>query len=393
MRAKNKPSKKKSQMFSIDLILALMIFIFILMAIAWVWDFSTQKMSLSESRNNMNLLSTYTLSSLIETPGSPTNWHLLSDEDFNETNVESLGFTKTSLSAWELDKKKIQRLYELNQSNYETIKKLLGLRGPGYDFCLKIEKVGGFVLPGFLDGENIAYTYANGDPQEGNESHFGLRQYLIDNDVPFTDYEEEWEALIENIDDYDVLIFEDPQLRVSDLTQEQQDALENWVIGGGIYFQKQFGRIIELFNVTINNLGASEVGTVIALNGMLANVEVGDKVDISAGYRINKQGPITKLVQHDSSEHMLIGYWDYGEGRVYYLPDTEGEVYNLTGGLMYNNTRILLDLPQNKAQLIIGLEPESNASNIVVVSRLGLIDNDYMNISLTLWEHCTGVCT
>ena len=89
---------------------------------------------------------------------------------------------------------------------------------------------------------------------------------------------------------------------------------------------------------------------------------------------------------------MLVGYWDYGNGRVYYFPDTEGEIYNLTGGIMYNNTRVLLDLPQNRPHLIFGKLPLANASNIVVVNRIATVGERYVNLSLSLWEQCTGVC-
>lgn len=381
----------KSQMFSIDLMISLVFFVIILLSIAWAWEFSREKMSLAERRNNMNLLAMFSLSALIETPGNPTNWSDLENDDFDESTMKSLGFASSAISPWILDHDKIQKLFELRQTKYETIKNLLGLRGPGYEFNIKVQMVGGFLIPGFLGAKKIAYTYADGDPLEGNESSFGIRQYLIDNNVHFENYEDDWQTLISEIDNYDGIVFEDPQLRENDLTQEQLDTLENWVINGGVYLQKQFGRLIELFNVTTNNV-AHEWGTVIALDSMLANVEINDSIYVIEGYRISKQGPLTQLVQHDTSGHMLMGYWDYGEGRVYYLPDTEGEVYNLTGGIIYNNTRILLDLPQNKAQLIIGLEPEANASNIIVVNRLAMTENAYMNISLTLWERCTGVC-
>lgn len=379
-------------MFSADIVIALMIFIFILMSIAWVWDFSTEKIRLDERRNNMNLISMQSLTSLIQTRGEPADWHFLPEEEFNASNVASLGLVGTTLSAWELDEYKIKKLYEYNQTKYETVKEMLGLRGSGYDFSIKLSKVGGFILPGFLGDKKIAYTYADGDPLEGNESNFGIRQYLIDSNIPFVNYDEDWQSLLNDIDNYDALVFEDPQLRVSDLSAEQQQILENWVIDGGTYLQKQFGRIIELFNVTTNNV-AHEWGTVIAIDGMLANVVVGDSVYVIEGYRISKQGPITKLVHHDSSEHMLVGYWNYGEGRVYYFPDTEGQIYNLTGGIMYNNTRVLLNLPQNKPTLVFGKEPLANASNIVVVSRLATVGQFYVNVSLTLWEHCTWRCT
>ena len=86
-------------------------------------------------------------------------------------------------------------------------------------------------------------------------------------------------------------------------------------------------------------------------------------------------------------------YWDYGDGRVYYFPDTEGTVYNLTGGIIYNNTRVLLDLPQNKKSLTIGLEPNSEAVNIIVSNRIATINGDHVNLSLTVWDRCWSRCT
>lgn len=395
LRINKKRGNKKAQIFSIDLIIALITFIIIMVGIAWVWESSREKINLNEQENDMNLISIFALSSLIETPGNPPNWDEFDDADFDENNVASLGFAYNSLSPWMLDEDKMLRLHELDELNstqYETMKKILGLRGASYEFNIRIEKDTGFHIPGFLAGKKIAYSYGEGDPEEGNESHYGIRQFLIDNNVDFADYEDDWETLLEEIDNYDVVIWEDPQLVENDLTAEQQTIFKNWVTGGGIYLQKQFGRVIEMFDVTTNNV-AHEWGTVIALDEMISNVEIGDKIYVIEGYRISKQGNITELVRHDSSEHVLMGHWNYGSGIVYYFPDTEGIVYNITGDPIYNNTRILLDLPVNRQDLIIGLEPDENATNIIISERVAAIEDEYVKLTLTLWERCWRMCS
>lgn len=383
--------KKKAQIFSVDLIVALITFIIIMIGIAWVWESSREKINLNEQENDMNLISIFALSSLIETPGNPSDWELIDDADFDENNIGSLGFAQDSISPWNLNYDKILKLYDLREVEYETMKKILGMRGAGYEFNIKLEKDTGFHIPGFLGGKDIAYSYGDGDPEEGNESHYGIRQFLIDNNVDFVDYEDDWETLLLEIDNYDCVILENPELVENDLTVEQQDIFKNWVSDGGIYLQKQFGRIIEMFDVTINDL-AHEWGTVIALDEMISNVEIGDKVYVIEGYRISKQGNITELVRHDSSEHVLMGHWDYGDGIVYYFPDTEGIVYNISGDPIYNNTRILLDLPTNRQNIVIGLEPDENATNIIVSERIASIEDESVDLKLTLWERCWRRC-
>jgi hypothetical protein len=125
----------KSQVFSTDLIVAVIVFTFILITSAWFWDATKEKMHLSETRNDLELIAHNAVSVLINTVGDPPNWHNIT---FNESNVYSIGIGKNR--PWFIDLNKATRLQELNSTDYETLKKILGVRGPFYEFYLNISK-------------------------------------------------------------------------------------------------------------------------------------------------------------------------------------------------------------------------------------------------------------
>ena len=125
----------KSQIFSTDLVVAVIVFTFILITSAWFWDATKEKMHLSESRNDLELITHNAVSVLINTVGDPPNWHRI---EFNDSSVYSLGIGKNR--PWFLDVNKASRLGELNSTDYELIKRMLGIRGANYEFFLNISK-------------------------------------------------------------------------------------------------------------------------------------------------------------------------------------------------------------------------------------------------------------
>lgn len=133
-----KGAGKKAQMFSADMLFAIVIFVIILIGIIWLGNFLNEKVRYNENRRNMAIMASYAVSGLIETYGSPADWQNLSDEGFNETNVLSLGLADEDKGRWELDYEKLERLGELGPQKYDTLKKLLGLRGADYEFQLLI---------------------------------------------------------------------------------------------------------------------------------------------------------------------------------------------------------------------------------------------------------------
>lgn len=143
--------KNKAQFFSVDITVAILVFISILIASSLYWDYSTEKIKLAEKRGNIQLAAKNVLSNLIETEGNPSNWHNISENDFNTTTVDSIGLAKsysynnsninnralglTKYGAWVLDKDKIYALYN-RTSKYEDVKKILGISH--YEYELKI---------------------------------------------------------------------------------------------------------------------------------------------------------------------------------------------------------------------------------------------------------------
>jgi hypothetical protein len=127
--------RKNGQIFSSDLVIAVTVFIFILITSAWFWDTTKEKIHMTEVRNDIELISRNSVAVLVNTVGDPPNWH---DIAFTDENIYSIGISKNR--PWLFDEDKVRRLDELNTTDYELIKRILGVRGAGYEFFLNISK-------------------------------------------------------------------------------------------------------------------------------------------------------------------------------------------------------------------------------------------------------------
>ena len=154
-------NNKRGQIFSLDLIIAMLMFIVVIILIFQILDYSNNKIGLEESANDISIIAGNAISSLTETEGNPNNWSLISLNDFNESNVFSLGLAKNSnfnnqdssvkgksMSSNNngyivLDKNKISRLSSLNNTKYNEIRNILGIKGPGYEFLLSVKNWNG----------------------------------------------------------------------------------------------------------------------------------------------------------------------------------------------------------------------------------------------------------
>lgn len=123
------PLKKKAQFSSIDLVMAIFIFMLIIVALFYNYDSLGKKVSSTELEQDMGLILTYATESLISTDGLPTNWNLVSD--FNTSSVYALGLAN---SPNVLSEDKINFLISINDTDYEDVKTILGVLGPGYEF-------------------------------------------------------------------------------------------------------------------------------------------------------------------------------------------------------------------------------------------------------------------
>lgn len=112
-------TKQKGQFFSLDLIVASITFLMIILLSLSTLNQTNQTILLAEEENNRNEVSLNIAKQLLATPGSPANWENFTDLN----NVFSIGIVNTKN---EIDFKKMEKLSDLNLTNYIAAKKTLG---------------------------------------------------------------------------------------------------------------------------------------------------------------------------------------------------------------------------------------------------------------------------
>jgi len=170
------------------------IFVFVLLSSVYAWDYASTKMTEKEERIDLEILARDAITALILTPGIPSNWSSINDENFNRTFVLALGLAENiTLSGKDsatraatagsthrgsriLDPSKVARLVELNNDTYYPLfKELLGIRGSGYEFGLNIN---------VWNGTGYGPRYAIGrEPFDDASNIVGIYRYgLLDGD-------------------------------------------------------------------------------------------------------------------------------------------------------------------------------------------------------------------
>jgi hypothetical protein len=149
----------KGQVFLFDIIVSISVFILIFLEFAAAWDNTLENVFLKKDISSLDFAARNAFSSILENSGNPTNWTSFSDSDFNETNVASIGLAKISKSSdtslkdsslglgnydsFQIDYSKLARLSQLNATKYETIKNILGIYGPNFEFLFTVKSWNG----------------------------------------------------------------------------------------------------------------------------------------------------------------------------------------------------------------------------------------------------------
>ncbi|MFH1399854.1 MAG: hypothetical protein ABIG95_07160 [Candidatus Woesearchaeota archaeon] len=372
----------KSQIFSLDMIFAVIVFLLVFTTTIFAWDELQKKWQLQQTRDDMESIAENVAQTLLTTPGQPANWEEL---QISSSNISSIGIAS---SPHLLSTDKISELESVYPTKYEEIKKILGIRGAGYQFQIKvIYDPGDYTLLG--SHPVIAYTYANSDggPEEGDAANFGIRSYLDENEIEYTNYYANWQKLISEIWDYNVVIMEDPWIDDSSLSTAQKNTLKDWVADGNMYIQKEQGTIIKVFGIKINRLGEGDFGIVVALDRILYRVDIGDEIKCIEGYRLSKgQGGLVTLVEHTSG-HVLMGYVNYTLGQVIYLCDTQGQAFFNTSRIeQYDNVRYIINFGGGLATIKVGDNPV-NATLLVREERVAMLDNNLpARLIVKIWK-------
>ncbi len=131
---------RMAQLFSIDLVFAMLAFSALIGAFLLINSKVTSRIEEASIENSLSADSRRALQTLLTTGGSPSNWTL----EENVSRIFSIGMAS---SRFLVDSGKLARLEELNSSNYSTIKSLLGISKPGYEFELSVKYANGTTAP------------------------------------------------------------------------------------------------------------------------------------------------------------------------------------------------------------------------------------------------------
>lgn len=122
----------RAQMHSVDAMIALSLFILIFLSAVAIWDHNRFSLKQNEERNDLEIISRYALESLAGTTGIPLDWN---KKGIDAIGTKSLGLL--SKNHMHIDLEKLDCLILNNATSYEDYKKILGIRGAGYEFFLE----------------------------------------------------------------------------------------------------------------------------------------------------------------------------------------------------------------------------------------------------------------
>ena len=154
-----KTLETRGQFFSVDMLIAVVIFGIILISFFSINQYVNRHINNEERKNDLFAIAAYASSSLVETPGNPGEWYTYSNEDIEEgkdkKKVHSLGLSR-NIDGWNLQQEKIDKMVALNES-YDSLKNLLGVKGPGYELFVNVSYSGGQHIAGVFPNkaENI----------------------------------------------------------------------------------------------------------------------------------------------------------------------------------------------------------------------------------------------
>ncbi len=92
-----------------------------------------------------------------------------------------------------------------------------------------------------------------------------------------------------------------------------------------------------------------------------------------------------------------LGAWQLDSGKVYRLEElypSRYETLKMLVGLRGADYEFQLRIsPEGMIPVSVGLLPELNSSNVIVVERHALLNGSYTNITLLFWERCRRGCS
>jgi hypothetical protein len=310
----------KSQAFYTDFIIAIMIFSVILT----IYFLYTSNLSKQDEGLLDDLLTdSESIAYSLTTGGFPNNW--------DENNIVRMGLTNNDQII------NPSLLLESSKINYNKTKRLLGTT---HDFFTYFENKDGQIITFGGDyGIGSDQAYVNSSLRMAYYSHQNgdseMKDFMTEIGADIYWKKEEGEVLMNNIDDYDLILLEDchcDQIKNIDAFQ----TVEDWVFAGGLallseHYNNDFPN--SDMGVTKTKHGGNKEALVINTDSLL-NLQIDEIIDFDQDLIALVDDPANEdaidfvmIANWTENTHTsvqgkgAIARWGFGEGDVYYFPD------------------------------------------------------------------------
>ncbi len=404
----------KGQVFSADLILAMGVFLILLGFCFLIWNGMVSSADLNVNREKSYEKTYQILDTFVRSPGIPSNW--------NEDNKPStIGLAKNDRMLD--DEKVIDMLFDIDEGN---ITEALDIQGFNYSLYIlssvneakvisKWERIADYYRldpPDPLDTEPCCGTSYNPTPCTGTD--ISLCRYITTEitDAEFTLYDPadsgqdqsltELNNLLDDLHEYDAIVFEDTDLRQSDFGGRENELIE-WVEdGGSIVVTGDCPFVSDLFGISEAGRGDA-VGEIVHLGNpqILMDVEVGwcyeanykgSKLDEGSCSLPGDSSPGTchdfiGLIQRASDEYYALqaNYGDNG-GMIYAMVSPYGDVYDSCGGnFIQSGYNIATRIFRSELRLS-GAHPVNATEFATVAQRFAVLEGTPVLVEFYIWR-------
>ncbi|MBI5159303.1 hypothetical protein HY992_04240 [Candidatus Micrarchaeota archaeon] len=374
----------KGQFFSIDFVLALALFSLVVLSIAFAWEDVRAQASDFQAHAKIYSTAEAVSDSLVRSKGFPANW--------SAGDVQSIGLAS---EARVLNESKAGRLLELN---YAVAKSKLGAWE--YEFYFNLTDSNGSIINTgtakppvayFLDEGGVLWQKLNGSGLE-----WDLYYSSASGDVEDADYRHAYrgsgpsnalELLLANESSYKTIVLEAHSVKSTHADMQQ---LEEFLNEGGLVLQ--FGTsngnfLLENFSMHYEFAGGSERNGTVVNNAGVLDAQIGDVVEFTNPvYALRAEendSTLTLMIVNSANESKAFaGMWSYGSGKIYFVGDV--------GATVNEETDFYEVIDFVGRMLEYGLKPTTAASDVIVVRRVAILENDMSrqiaNMQLLVWK-------
>ena len=312
----------KAQVISGDFTISIAVFIAILIMVLPLWGYVESQVKGNEERRDMESSLLIVSDVLTKTHGLPFDW--------NESNVRSIGL------AGKEGVLNITKVLNLVGMDYDNAREILGINN--YGLYISFRNIDGQNMTSGVAESDVAYFSVNSEAMKNIIANSGLvwDYYYGGSGTPDKNdsrsfysaaKQDAFNAMLSNSSLYRTMIIEEPELLESEVNIDEMKNFLN--MGGLIIFEGSPDVIKDSFGMHADQ-SPGRTGLIVKKDRFVIS-ELGKSVTFAdadwAFYQAVDDNSLTKLIedQADSSD-AVVGYWEYGLGRIYYISDISGTV-------------------------------------------------------------------